>query len=72
MIRSWIMENNVVPKAWESLLPEKIVSYIKSKVPESQQFWAFNCLVTYQDLCHETISDNDLPLVRKMIKDFLQ
>ena len=65
------MVNNNMPKEWKELLPETVISFIEMRVPEKKLFWALNKVLGYQDITHKKISNKDLEIIKKLIKEYL-
>lgn len=65
------MVNNNMPKEWKELLPETVISFIEMRVPEKKLFWALNKVLGYQDITHKKISNKDLEIIKRLIKEYL-
>lgn len=60
-----------MPKEWKELLPETVISFIEMRVPEKKLFWALNKVLGYQDITHKKISNKDLEIIKRLIKEYL-
>ena len=60
-----------MPKEWKELLPETVIAFIEMRVTEKKLFWALNKVLGYQDITHKKISNKDLEIIKRLIKEYL-